>query len=375
MKAIYYYMFVVLLAATGCADENFGYGDKGVPKVEYAIDPVEMVRLDEVIVGQTVQFVGDNFSSVNKISINDVEVAIGTTTRLTHSLYLTIPRLTRSNSYVMKLENDFGTTEYSLSIGFPPFEIKGIFNEWTPPGQEIELLGESMDLYAKVGVSKLMFGDKAALVTAVSETRVTAIVPEGVGNKTIITFYADDASEGVRCPVRYRDDTFIIENLENTGTTRYPDWVVPNDSYPAPLDPAPTEGNQYARIVTEVGKTGLVNMVGNYNLVIPESYFTTDADNYELKFELCTLKPIAYRLAIALNQSTNWYAFGPSSFTTDPAKMISTDGKWQTFTIPMDTWKNKGGTKNMRIWVGSHPSNNAYDFCIDNVRLQPINWE
>ena len=45
MKAIYYYMFVVLLAATGCADENFGYGDKGVPKVEYAIDPVEMVRL------------------------------------------------------------------------------------------------------------------------------------------------------------------------------------------------------------------------------------------------------------------------------------------------------------------------------------------
>ena len=375
MKAVYLWISILLFAATGCADENYDYGDKGAPKVEYAIDPVSMVRLDVVTVGQNVQFVGDNFASVHKISINDVEVAIGSTTRLTNSLYLAIPRLTRSESYVMTLENDFGTTEVSLSIGFPPFEITGIFNEWTPPGKEIKLLGESMDLYARVGVSKLMFGDKAALVTEVSETWVKAVVPEGVGNKTVITFLADDASEGVKCPVRYRDDTFIIENLEDKSTTRYPDWVVPNDDYPAPLDPAPTEGSQYTRIVTEVGKTGLVNMIGNYNLVIPESYFTTDADNYVLKFELCTLKPIAYRVAIALNQSTNWYAFGPSSLTTDPSKMISTDGEWQTFTIPMDTWKNKGGTKNMRMWVGSHPSGNSYDFCIDNVRLQPINWE
>ena len=234
MKAIYLWISILLFAATGCADENYDYGDKDAPKIEYAIDPVSMVRLDEVTVGQAVQFVGDNLGSVHKISINGVEVAIGSTTRLTNSLYLTIPRLTRSESYVMILENDFGSTEVSLSIGFPPFEITGIFNEWTPPGQELKLLGESMDLYAKVGVSKLMFGDKAALVTEVSETWVKAVVPEGVGNKTVITFLADDASEGVKCPVRYRDDTFIIENLENKSTTRYPEWVVPKSTTPYP---------------------------------------------------------------------------------------------------------------------------------------------
>lgn len=375
MKAVYLWIFTVLFAATGCADEDFSYGDKGAPRVDYAIDPVEMVRLDVVTVGQPVQFIGDNLSSVNKITVNDVEVAVGSATCLTNSLYMTFPRVSRNESYVMTLENDFGVTEVPLSVGFPPFEIKGIFNEWTPSGQEIKLLGESMDLYAKVGVSKLMFGDKAALVTEVSENYVKAVVPEGVANKSVIEFFADDASEGVKCPVRYRDDSFIIENLENKSTTRYPDWVVPNDTYPAPLTPAPTEGEQYTRIVTEVGKTGLVNMLGNYNLLIPDSYFTTDVDNYELKFELCTLKPIAYRLAISLNQGTNWYAFGPSSLTTDESQMISTGGEWQTFTIPMTTWKNKGGTKNLRIWVGSHPSANSYDFCIDNVRLQPINWE
>lgn len=375
MKAVYLWIFTVLFAATGCTDEDFSYGDKGAPKVDYAIDPVAMVRLDEVTVGQSVQFVGANFASVSKITVNDVEVAVGTTTRLTNSLYMTFPRVPRSERYVMTLENDFGVTEVPLTVGFPPFGIKGIFNEWTPSGQEIKLLGESMDLYARVGVSKLMFGDREALVTEVSENYVKAVVPEGVENKAVIEFFADDASEGVKCPVRYRDDSFIIENLENKATTRYPDWVVPNDTYPAPLDPAPTEGDQYTRIVTQVGKTGAVNMLGNYNLVIPESYFTTDVDKYELKFELCTVKPIAYRLAISLNQGTNWYAFGPSSVTTDQAQMISTGGEWQTFTIPMTTWKNKGGTKNLRIWVGSHPSANSYDFCIDNVRLQPISWE
>ena len=81
MKAVYLWISILLFAATGCADENYDYGDKGAPKVEYAIDPVSMVRLDVVTVGQNVQFVGDNFASVHKISINDVEVAIGSTTR------------------------------------------------------------------------------------------------------------------------------------------------------------------------------------------------------------------------------------------------------------------------------------------------------
>ncbi len=372
MKKIYLYLLLALPAVwTGCKDDDYSYGDKGAPEVSAIIDPANMVVLDAVTVGQFVEVAGQNMRSVNKLTINDTEVAVSTVTKLETGLYFKIPRLPRSESYLMTIVNDFGSTQYPLEIGFPPFALTGIFNEWAPAGTEFRLLGESMDLYTVVGVSKIKFNSVEATITAVGEDFVTCTVPTGVTNKAVVKFVSTATGE-VTCPVRYRDDTYIIENLENSATTRYPAFVVPNATYPAPLNPAPTEGNQYSRIA---GASGITNMVGNYNLTIPESYFNADADNYMLKFELCTIRPIAYRIAISINQGTTNYLFGPSAATSDPALMTSTDGVWQTFSIPMTYWKAKTGIKNLRVYIGSQPTGVVYDFCLDNFRLQPINWQ
>ncbi len=372
MKIRIIYLTLLLSASMlwGCKDEDYSYGDKGAPQVDRVVDPVTYAISDEVSIGQMIEVVGSNMRSVSSVTINGTEVPLSLVTRLETGLYFSVPRLPRAESYEMTIINSFGQATYPLSILFPPFSLTGILNEYAPPGTELKLLGESMDLYAVPGVSKVKFGELEASVTAVTQTTVSCVVPAGATNKMVVKFVSSATGE-VTCPVRYRDNTYIIENLENSATTRYPAFVVPNATFPAPLNPAPTEGNQYTRISASSGTT---NMVGNWNLTIPESYFNADAEKYLLKFELCTLKPIAYRIAISLNQGTTNYLLGPSSATSDQALMLSTGGVWQTFSIPMTFWKAKTGTKNLRVYIGSQPTGVVYDFCLDNFRLQPIEW-
>lgn len=363
-------LFIMVFAFCGCKKESSG---TQAPVILRVVDPVQLSVIEEAAVGQQVQLVGENMKNISKITVNGIEIPVASATILPGSIYINIPRIPRSESFTITIENEFGSSEYPISIVYPPMGITGLLNEFAPEGTELVIFGESMDLYAVAGQSKVKFNDIDATVTAVTETEMKVTVPAGVPNKAVISFMA--GGNKVICPVRYRDDTYTIENLEDPSKTRYPAFVVPNADFPAPLNPAPIEGNNYSRIKVAAGTSGAINMVGNYNLVIPESYFTTDADNYNLKFELCTITPIAYRIAVSINQGSNFYYLGPMSATTNESLMVSTNGKWQTITAPMSIWKGKGGTKNLRVYIGGLPAGLSYDFCLDNFRLQPIAWD
>ncbi|MEG0807422.1 MAG: glycan-binding surface protein [Alistipes sp.] len=360
-----------MLLALGCSDEQVQYGDTGKPVVIGFSDPIKVETVTAAEIGQLIQIDGRNLRSVNHIDINGTELPDGTYTKLSNSIFLNIPRISRAEQFTLTLSNQHGTTSLPIEIIFPPFSISGLHNAWVKVGKELIVLGSCMDLHAVAGVSKVKIGDIEATVTEVAEECIKVIVPEGVSQNSPVTFTSADGTV-VRSPINYCGGEFFLDGFENTATTRYPTWVVPNETYPSPLKPEPTEGDKYAYI--KVDKySGTLNMVGNYNVTIPNEYFTEKADTYSLRFELYTIIPIAYRLAVSLNQGSTWTGFGPASVTADENLMLSTNGSWQTCEIPMSKWKNKSGTKNFRVWVGSLPSNVKYDFCLDNFRIEKTN--
>lgn len=331
-------------------------------------DPVNYQELDTLMIGQLIQIVGDNFMSVSKISINNVDVPIGTNATVTKkSIYLNVPRIPKmeKNSIVLHSASE-NSIEKIIEVKFPPFRLSGMENEFTLPGDELVILGESLDLYLTAGKSKVLIGDKESEVVSVSEYEVKVRVPANVENNSVVKILNNELGEIV-CPGRFRDTFFVIENLEDKSKTRYPAFVVPNTDFSTPLSPQPIEGNQYSRIVKST--SGLLNMVGNYNLTIPDDLLN-EAEKYDLKFEMCTIEPLAFRFAVSLNQGTTNYMIGPSSATTNPEQQLSTSGKWKTFSIPLSYWKGKSGTKNLRVFV-TLPSGVKYDLCLDNFRIQP----
>lgn len=348
--------------------------DSKAPAINGIADAVANEAVDTITIGQLIKVGGSHFSNVEKVKLNTTEIAWSKITRLRDGLYFVVPRVPRSASNILMLESKFGTYSYPVNLKFPPFSITGILNEYTPKGKEITITGESMDLYATAG-SKLIFSNTEAGISVettlsyVSENEIRAIVPPDAPDKATVTFYSEDA--GFRtCPVKYRDSEFIIENLEaGRPATRYPEWVVPNANYPEPLLIEPTEGVRYSHIYKISATAGsTLNFVGNYNITIPDIYYT-NADEYDLKFEMLTIEPISYRIAVSANWGTTWLPLGPSTLTNDSTQWLTTSQQWKTVTFPMSTWKNKTGEKKLRVW-NTLPVNVLYDVCFDNFRIQ-----
>ena len=331
--------------------------------------------IDSVTIGQMIKIGGQYFNLIDTVKINNVEVPMSKITRLRDALYFSMPRIPRSSANNLILKSKLGEKVFPINVKYPPFGITGILNEYSPRGQELIILGESMDLYATVGVSKVIFSNSESgvsaenTVTYVSQNKLKVIVPDNAPDKATVTFYSTEAGNRV-CPVKYRDCEFLIENLEIGGqATRYPEWVVPNTTYPLPLNPLPTEGERYShinKISTTAGTT--LNFIGNYNVTIPSTYYD-NGELYDLKFEILTVQPIKYRIAVSVNWGTTWIPLGPSTQSTDSTLWFTTNKQWQTYSIPMATWKNKTGEKKMRVW-NTLPANVLYDVCFDNFRIQ-----
>lgn len=376
-KSIALIVFVSLLSFYAC-DQY-----KDVPFLEENTTPVILgianatanEAADTLEIGQLIKVGGRFFDQIDIVKINDVEVSMGKITRLRDAIYFQMPRVPRSDNNILILEGKYGVITYPVNIKYPAFKITGLLNEYTPKGQVLTITGESMDLYASVGISKVTFSNDESgasvesSVVSVSETEIAVVVPQNVPDKATITFYSQESGKKV-CPVKYRDSEFIIENLEDGGlATRYPEWVVPNATYPYPLNPLPTEGEKYShinKISTTAGST--LNFIGNYNVVIPDIYYT-NAEEFDLKFEMFVIEPIKYRLAVSVNWGTTWVPLGPSTQSTDSTLWLTTNNQWKTFSIPMSTWKNKTGEKKLRVWV-TLPANLLYDVCFDNFRIQ-----
>lgn len=376
-NSILYIPFFLLLLFSACEQykEVPFYEEGSAPLIHGIADATANVAVDSIVIGQMIKVGGEFFNLIEKVSINEVEIPMSQITRLRNALYFIMPRIPRSATNSLVLESKFGEISYPVKVKFPPFGISGLLNEYTVRGQELTILGESMDLYAIPGVSKVIFSDTEsgleaeATVTSVTENRMKVIVPANAPDKATITFISEEAGNRV-CPVKYRDLEFLIENLEDgRPATRYPDWVVPNAMYPLPLYPAPTEGEKYSHIYKTMPTAGsTLNFVGNYNLTIPSVYYE-NAEDYDLKFEIFTIEPIKYRIAISLNWGTTWVSLGPNTQTSDSTLWFSTQDEWQTYTIPMATWKNKTGEKKLRVWI-TLPANLLYDLCFDNFRIQ-----
>lgn len=361
---------------TGCEQSNevSFTDDNNAPVVKGIADAVANEAVDSITIGQMIKVGGLHFGNVEKVKLNDIEIAWSKITRLRDGLYFLVPRIPRSTTNTLILESKYGIYTYPVHIKFPPFSITGILNEYTPKGKEITLTGESMDLYANSS-SKLIFSNTEegisveTTLSSISQNEIRAIVPLNAPDKATVTFYSADA--GFRtCPVKYRDSEFVIENLEAGGpATRYPEWVVPNVSYPEPLAIEPTEGVRYSHIYKISATAGsTLNFVGNYNITIPDKYYT-NAEEYELKFEMLTVEPISYRIAVSVNWGTTWVQLGPSTLTNDSTLWFSTGKQWKTVSFPMATWKNKTGEKKLRVW-NTLPANVLYDVCFDNFRIQ-----
>lgn len=349
--------------------------DNEVPVINGIADATGNVSVDSVIIGQMIRVGGQHFNAVERVKINDVEIPFSKITRLRDGLYFSMPRIPRSQVNNLVLESNSVTISYPLKVKYPPFGITGILNEYAPKGTELTILGESMDLYATTGVSKVTFSNSESGASAesrvsyVSESMIKVIIPENAPDKSTVTFYSEETGNRI-CPVKYRDCEFLIENLENGyPATRYPEWVVPNASYPLPLNPLPTEGEKYSHInkISSTAGTTL-NFIGNYNVTIPSVYYD-NAELYDLKFEILTIEPIKYRIAVSVNWGTTWVPLGPTTQTSDATLWFSTNQQWQTYTIPMSNWKNKTGEKKMRVWI-TLPANLLYDVCFDNFRIQ-----
>lgn len=361
-KLLTYILVIATFAISGCKDSNDDEGNKA-PQISRFVNPLAMEAISVVNVYDLLQIDGKNLGTVTKIMINTTEIPVSAaegTSCLPDRIIFKMPGIPAAENYTLSIENPYGSVKVPIELNFPPLAFSGMVNEFAPLGGELELLGQSMEFYLIPGTSKVYFNDKPGEVLRVETDRAFIKIPQDAPNKSVIKFTTEKDGD-VICPVRYRDNTYMLLDFDGVGKTTYPQYVVEEN------------GNKYARIKAE---SGVKTMVYDDVNAIDKSFFDNSV-NYDFKFEIRTNIPIYYRFAITLNNNTNFMQIGPSSASKDPAKTFSTDGEWITYSIPLSTWPWRAATAlhSVKVYIGSQPAGYEYDFMMDNFRLVQKNWQ
>lgn len=349
--------------------------DYGIPTISRVEQPLDTTGINSGSFTQWVVIYGSNLSSTQSVAFNDQVVTYKTIYASDSSVTVQIPRaIPQDISNTITLTTKGGSATYSFTTMIPDLQVSGILNEYTAIGDTLTLVGQNFDLYdLDTSATTITFtGGSTVNVVASSATALKVIVPasaqpgpltlKGIAplniDRTTTAWYMDN-----------RNFLFDMTNFNGWNGSAF------LSSGPAP---APINGPYFHVKKSWQGGWAWDPFCSN-NCAMPAALVSdpTQYVNYALKFEMNipagppSLPLKLYMVFNSGNFKEFFYDAGNGAYP------FSTNGKWQTFTVPLKSWGNLDGfTFSNPIIMefmlkDSNPSQS--DFSICNFRMVPIN--
>lgn len=374
MKNIIIAFCCLFLSITIISCKKSGF-DYGVPTITKVTVPNVAKAIDTASLNQWLIIYGTNLASAQSVTFNDQTVPYDSIYANDTSVTVKIPRVIPSKvTNVVTVTTKGGVATYNFVTSIPVFLLTGMFNEYTPVGDTLTLLGQNFDLYGftKDGTTVTFTGGKTATLTSASASALKLVVPSGVNPGPLTIKGAAPLNTTATSAAWYMDNRNFLFSMSpyggwngssfiSSGTTPVaingPYFsVIKSWSSGWPWDPFCSNNCSLPN--------GLVNVSGAYI-------------NYALKFEMWT-PASGNALPMKLYMCFNSGVFKDYYFDAGGGVYpFSTGGKWETFTVPLKNWGNLGGfvfSSSMIMEFMLRDTNAGQsNFSICNFRMVPIN--
>ncbi|WEK33410.1 MAG: glycan-binding surface protein [Candidatus Pseudobacter hemicellulosilyticus] len=359
----------LVLLYTACNKDD----DGGTPLVSY-VRVMDPASADSLLIGagqgNMVAIIGENLGKAKEVWFNDQKAYLVPTYITSTSIITVVPsnipenisntmRIIFSNGYVL-------SHPFETQISKPT--MSSMFSEYVAEGEVATIRGN----YFYEPLTVTFAGGVTGELVSVKDEEIQVTVPEGAqpGQLIVKTNFGETKSN-----FWFRDNRNIVISSD-PFTGWWNEGFVVTD--PGPEDPVKINGN-YIRVHETIGSWTWKEVAGGPNYAmgdisknIPDEAIIKP-ENYNLKFEVNTLKPYNNNM-IKLN-------FGlPNDFNNDNylwAPPIDTKGKWQTIVIPFETLTKNFGTLTVNpdgYWtrVLFHGAGELdADISFDNFRVVP----
>ena len=366
MKTFRYILFVWVMLGCGlfasCEDDEVEYAPLAVTRVSTVLDREQ--GIDQANLAQYIIVQGTGLNAVNSILVNDVQVDLKDAYITSGEITFPIPRVIPGEiNNLITLGSGNSTVTAPISVFIPELEVNGMFNEFTPAGDTMKVVGDYFDLYEITTESgQLFFGGKEVKITKSTGNSLSFVLPEDAVMGSKIKLVRPVCGE-VTVPGKYMEKGNMLCDFDPfTG------WGGSKYVIDGPV-PAPYSG-YFSRFKINKGDandwdwnevTTIAQCAVEYS---PE--VIADQNKYLLKFEVNTIKPLTKRQIRFYFSQIN-YDWEP--FASGLA--LNTNGEWKTVSIDLgEMWKGDIPNDGVLQIMGNSWAEDT-DICFDNFRIVP----
>lgn len=334
-------LLVLAFAQAACKEE----AENPVPTItnirSYAASPADSV-VTRIGPGAYIVIQGSALRSAKLVEFDGVAAALNPALFADDNLVVQIPAgipfasVSADKLNTIRVVTDGGETTFKFPILAPPPVISAVSNEFASPGDNITLSGAYLYLITKITFPG---GIDAPTFTAASDgSSVQVKVPSGATTGGVITLRTQFGT----ATTPFANPTGMLLDFDAVGQMLW-GATVTNSATPF----AGNRGNYAAFVQAPVpannwewynGKRAINSNPADW---LPSSELKQPAGNYAMKFEIFVKDPWTTGMLLITPQD-NWvYTARYEPWRTTPN--FTTTG-WTTVTLPLSTFKLKGGT-------------------------------
>lgn len=337
------------------------FTSSGAPLIESIYNVKDQTKaITSGALEQIIVIKGKNLSNVTEILFNDVSVELKDIYATSKAAYVPIPRdLPSQVTNVLKYTTRLGSVSTGFVVEIPTLVISGLYNEFTPAGGQVQILGNYFDLYGfGTDAVKVDLNGERLQVSDVLATHFSVMIPQTASNNTKIILKGDKFAE-VSLP--YRSTDAIIWNFDSPSD--YGFWAgteyITNGSNSE--DPELLYGS-FIRVKNKFSAWSWNNLpCGGFNL---KADIAVNPSDYYFKFEVNN--KAATPFVNTSNGGGYIFQLNGGDYRWNPSENVtfSTYGNWRTISIPLNEMATNGlneGWTNLFIilqpnseWVVDH---------------------
>jgi hypothetical protein len=313
--------------------------------------------LEKATLGSTLAIVGRNLASTRAVYLNNYEVSVNaayaTNSYLLVNVPDSVPTIAKDPNVPNELRvvTNFGETTFPFQILPPAPQIQQISNEFVKAGESVTLYGKYFFFVDSVfvpGAPPMTSG----LTSSSDGSSLTFTLPQGFDpTQGDVVVHSQSGSSQTSRATKFYTGTGIFENFDDI----YPwGWGLNNQTNVTTTSP----GNVIAPIDN---KFALINMTlppswgwSNDKVlditdwggaqIFPTAYdAATPASSFDLKMEIAVVGSSLNGVVLQVNFPRENGTFSTNVTLTDFVR--STDGKWYTVTVPLNSLATSGGAK------------------------------
>nr|WP_315158574.1 glycan-binding surface protein [uncultured Flavobacterium sp.] len=326
-------LVILVITMVSCSSEESAANS--APYISYVriTDPISS---DSLIVkagqGQLLALIGDNLQNTTEVWFNNRQAFISPTYVTNKSIITNVPGKipTEINNEIRLINKNGSVYSYSFKVEIGEPYIKAMRSEYVPDGQIATIQGDFF--YEPMTVT--FTGGKQAVISSIDDDKIlNVVVPDGAqpGPITIKTNFGETVSD-----FYFRDN----RNIFVSGAAGS-DFIV---TQPGAGDPLAINGN-YIRIKKNIGSwdfnaffSGGPDEFGEESRNVPDDALI-HPENYNLKFEINTLKPynaniMKFQLLLDKASDFDAYYWSGGPYLWQPP--YDTHGQWETIVIPLN---------------------------------------